>query len=231
MRALQFGYAQLGQCPYLPDRSWAIRGAFAWGLGPERFEELLSQGYRRMGEYVYLPHCSGCQQCIPLRIPVSRYTLSKSELRVLRRNQDVRLEVGPPHFTEEKLAVYRRFLAERYPSREKVPTREDYLASFGNPLGLTHEFRYLVGSRLVALGTIDLTPGAASSVYFYFDPDESKRSLGVYSVLQEIDFCRRTGREYDYLGFYVPECRAMAYKAQYHPHERLTPDGRWVLFT
>jgi arginine-tRNA-protein transferase len=32
---------------------------------------------------------------------------------------------------------------------------------------------------------------------------------------------------YLYLGLYIAESRAMAYKARYRPHQRLQ-DGRWV---
>ncbi len=48
----------------------------------------------------------------------------------------------------------------------------------------------------------------------------------MYSALQEIELCRRTGRDHLYLGLYVPDSRHLAYKADYSPHERLR-DGDW----
>jgi len=54
-------------------------------------------------------------------------------------------------------------------------------------------------------------------------------SPGVFSVLQEIGFCRRTGRTHHYLGLYVAECGKLNYKANYLPHQRLV-DGEWHTF-
>jgi arginine-tRNA-protein transferase len=51
----------------------------------------------------------------------------------------------------------------------------------------------------------------------------------VYSVLAEIELCRRTARDWLYLGLYVEDCRHLSYKARYRPHERLV-DGEWRAF-
>src|SRR6185295_15953264 len=55
---------------------------------------------------------------------------------------------------------------------------------------------------------------------YYFDDDRADLSPGVYSVLQEIELCRASGREHLYLGLFVQDCRHLSYKADYAPHER-----------
>ena len=79
-----------------------------------------------------------------------------------------------------------------------------------------------------AAGACPPSRTSASSVYFYFDPDPEVSALspGVFSVMQEIELCRQTGREHLYLGLYVGECRHLSYKANYHPYEMLR-DGDW----
>jgi arginine-tRNA-protein transferase len=66
-----------------------------------------------------------------------------------------------------------------------------------------------------------------SSVYFYFDPAESNRSLGNFGALVEIEYARRLKIPHWYLGFWVKGCRAMEYKANFKPHELLHSDGVW----
>ena len=105
-----------------------------------------------------------------------------------------------------------------------------YAEVFGASPITTREMRYRVDGRLVGLGIVDVVPDVVSSVYFYFDPAEGKRSLGTYSALQEIEYAQRTGRAYLYLGYYVHGCKEMSYKARFKPCELLTPDGRWVPF-
>ena len=52
-----------------------------------------------------------------------------------------------------------------------------------------------------------------SSVYFFFDPDYSKLSLGTFSALYEIDWMRKRGMRYYYLGLFVESCAHLNYKA------------------
>jgi arginyl-tRNA--protein-N-Asp/Glu arginylyltransferase len=64
-------------------------------------------------------------------------------------------------------------------------------------------------------------------VYFYFDPAESWRSLGVFGALCEIEECRRRGLPYWYIGLYIRDCPKMNYKIDYRPCELLGSDGTW----
>lgn len=194
--------------------------------GLDLFGRLLASGFRRSGTLLYRPDCVGCAECVSLRVDVARFAPCGDQRRALRKNRDVVLEIGAPQYTEEKHALYEAFLRARYPGREEV-THEDYERFLVQHLGNTRELRYRLDGRLVGLGLIDLTRDAASSVYFFFDPACSKRSLGTYSALREIDFCRQTGRAWLYLGFRVTGCPAMQYKASFRPHQVLDPRRGW----
>jgi len=76
---------------------------------------------------------------------------------------------------------------------------------------------------------VDLLPNGLSSVYFAFEPAESHRSLGIYSIMKEIDLARDLGKEWLYLGFFVPGSPKMAYKGAFHPRE-FAVDGTWVSY-
>lgn len=195
--------------------------------GLEVFERLLSTGFRRAGRLFYRPDCDACAECVSLRVDVDRFTPSGDQRRALRKNRDVAVEIALPSYNEEKRALYARFLHARYPDREGV-TPEEYTGFMVASLGNTREMHYRVGGRLVGVGIVDLTRHAASSVYFFFDPDHSKRSLGTYSALREIDFCRQSGRQWLYMGFRITACQAMQYKARYRPHQLLDPHRGWV---
>jgi arginine-tRNA-protein transferase len=91
----------------------------------------------------------------------------------------------------------------------------------------TQEVVYRLGGRLLGAGVVDVEPQAMSAVYFYFDPDLSSRSPGIFNVLWLIEECRRRGVPWLYLGYHVAGSPAMAYKAEFRPHEILGDDGRW----
>ena len=81
--------------------------------------------------------------------------------------------------------------------------------------------------RLLGIGLCDLTPTALSSVYFYFDPREERRSLGTFSALYELQWAKDNTRSHWYAGYWVPGARTMAYKARFQPAELLGADGIW----
>jgi arginine-tRNA-protein transferase len=150
---------------------------------------------------------------------------------VLRRNDGaLRVERHRPSYTEAHLELYNRHAQERGLSlRESAATAADYRFFLVDTCVDTWELRYYAQDRLVAVSVVDVGRSAASSVYHYFDPDESWRSLGVYSVLKEVELCATLGLEWYYLGLYVEACRHLNYKAAYFPHQRRI-DGRWQEF-
>ncbi|KAF7276236.1 hypothetical protein GWI33_010792 [Rhynchophorus ferrugineus] len=80
--------------------------------------------------------------------------------------------------------------------------------------------------QLLSVATCDQLDDGLSAVYTFFEPEAHKRSLGVYSILQQIEYVKTQGLDYLYLGYWVPHSTKMNYKAQYSPLEILL-DGQW----
>ena len=221
------------ECPYLPAKvaCMPLRLPLA-PLTPQEFDELLAEGDRRAGPFLYRTRCPACSACEALRIPVARFTPSKSQRRVARRNQgSVTMEFGAPQLTARHVELYNRHKTERGLSRHEEPTTaQGYRMHVLETCVETREVRYLVDGRLVAVSILDFGEKSCSSVYHYFDPDQEDRSLGVLSVLREIDLCRELGLDWYYLGLYVKDCRALTYKASYFPHQKLLA-GEWQEFS
>lgn len=90
---------------------------------------------------------------------------------------------------------------------------------------------YRLNGALIGVGVIDVLPSGVSSVYFFYDPDYSQLSLGKLSALKEIEYCRKRGLEYYYLGFYIHDSPKMKYKGEYQPAELLCPTTlQWFPF-
>lgn len=209
------------------------------------YEAMLVRGWRRFGPDYFRPSCGGCRECVPVRIPISRFSPSKSQRRALRNAGDLRVVMGPPAVDEERLALYRRWHAFRESEREWAPAdldAEAYFMSFSFPHPSARELAYYDHSpdgapRLVAVGICDETQSAWSAVYFYYDPDYARMSLGVANVAIQAELARSRGLTHLYLGYFVAGSRSMAYKARFRPLERLigypepSEEPRWVDFT
>jgi arginine-tRNA-protein transferase len=196
-------------------------------VSPGIYHALMDLNFRRSGGVFYRPTCGGCQECRMIRVPVAEFRPSRGQRRCAVRNADLDVEFGPPQPTAEKHALYRRYLEARHDDGQMDGSAEEFERFlYDSPLD-TLEVTLRVGGRLVGAGIADLEPLALSAVYFYFDPSEVRRSLGVFNVLRLIEECRRRSLPYLYLGYLVPASRKMAYKAGYGPHEVLSSAGAW----
>lgn len=220
-------------CPYLPGRTMRLPLRMPLGkLGPEQFDRFLEEGDRRTGPLLYRPSCPACQACEAIRVPVRRFQPTRSQRRVWKRNEgEIEVIRTRPDVTAEHLALYNRHSRERALSlREDLATERDYRFFLVETCVDTWEVQYRVNGRMIAVSILDFGRTSVSAVYHYFDPDVSWRSMGVYSVLKEIELCADLGLEWYYLGLYVEDCRHLNYKATYWPHQRRR-HGVWQEFT
>jgi arginyl-tRNA--protein-N-Asp/Glu arginylyltransferase len=216
-------------CPYLPDRQARLPLRLPTRrITPPEFDQLLELGDRRSGYGVYRATCGSCHECRPIRIPVDEFTPSTSQKRSLKKNEFVTVQVGYATCTPAHLDLYNRHKTGRGLSRSGEPMSESsYRQWMVESCAQTVEMRYFVSSKMIAVSVLDIGEDSVSSVYHYFDPEESRRSLGVYSVLWEIDWCRGRGIKWYYLGYYVRDCDHLNYKANYLPNEIKMDDG-WL---
>jgi len=223
------------RCGYLPDRQWQLRYEVVGRMAPDEYMRRMKQGWRRFGFSLFRPECPGCRACQSLRVDVPRFRPDRSQKRAWARNaSDVRLAVGPPTVTDEKLRLYDRYHAfqsdfKGWPEHEPENS-VDYAESFVDNPFRTQEWCYYLGDRLVGVGYVDYLPEGLSAIYFYYDPEERDRSLGTFNVLSVIRRAAEEGIPNVYLGFFVPGCRSLEYKAKFRPNELLHPDGVWRPF-
>lgn len=215
-------------CSYLPGRRSVSRAFMAGRMPGAVYHRFMDAGFRRSGKLVYQPVCPGCRACVPLRVPVAGFRATKSQRRCWRKNQDLAVTSSSPAATGEKFDLYRRYATQwhgKAQGEDGWETFESFL--YDSPVE-TVEFCYRdPAGRLLAVGICDTCPLSLSSVYFYHDPAESRRGLGTFGALYEIEAARRRGVPYYYLGYWVAGCGAMEYKANFGPCEVLDPDGAW----
>ena len=215
-------------CAYLPGRVSESRAAWADALPAGLYHRFMDAGFRRSGKVLYQPACRGCRECRPIRVPVATFQPSKSQRRCRRRNDDLALSLADPAATDEKFDLYMRYVAGRFGKAaddEKRETFESFL--YDSPVD-TVEFTYRdPAGRLLAVGICDVCRQSLSSVYFYYDPAAARRGLGTFGAVREIEAAAAMGIPHYYLGYWVPGCDTMHYKADFRPYELLGTDGVW----
>ncbi|MEM8985935.1 MAG: arginyltransferase [Pseudomonadota bacterium] len=219
-------------CPYLAGA--VERKLFAFLGGPSsagQNDYLTRRGFRRSQNIIYMPSCPGCNACVPVRIAMDGFALSKSQRRTRNRNADLTRTIRPAQATSEQFSVLRAYLdARHYDGGMADMTALDYIAMVEETSvdTMVIEYRDRDG-RLIAVGLTDRLSDGLSMVYSFFDPDDAKRSLGDYVITDHADLARELNLPYVYLGYWVAGSRKMDYKKRYKPLEKLTPAG-WVPF-
>ena len=214
-------------CAYLPGRETTVRALLAERIDPAIFDGFLDANFRRSGTLIYQPVCVGCRQCRSIRVPVDRFAPTRSQRRAVARNADLTVTMHAPEPSAEKFALYARYVAVWH-ERSEPAEFEDFVRFLYASPTQSVEFTYRdAAGRLLGVGICDRSADVLSSVYFYFDPDAADRSLGTFSALREIEFARSAGIRHYHLGYWVADCPAMRYKANFRPAEVLHPDGAW----
>jgi len=187
---------------------------------------LHDQGFRRSGGHIYRPNCLDCQACISIRVPVDKFISNRSQRRCWRQNQDLSYSSSTAIFNEEQFELYRRYLAARHADSEmNNPSQEDYMGFLTTPGVNTqfHEFR--LQDKLLAVSVVDHTPNGLSSVYTFFDPNQTQRGLGTFTILWMIQHARSLGLPWVYLGYWIEACDKMRYKTRFTPCEGYIDDN------
>jgi arginine-tRNA-protein transferase len=214
-------------CPYLPEERASREVRIMVDVSPAAFSALLERGWRRFGPVYFRPACPACDACVPVRIPVSAFAPSASQRRAYRHSLRLTRTTWSPLVDDERLALYRRWHAQREARRGWDPSgldAEQYAFDFAFPHPSVREITYrdpADGNRLVGVGITDLVPNAISAVYFFWDPEHAPPSLGVAHIVHTIDDAAALGCEYVYLGYRVDNCPSLAYKGRYRPQQEL----------
>jgi len=189
---------------------------------------LTELGYRRSGAHIYRPDCEACQACISCRVPVADFSFTRSQNRIRNRNADLRIEESTTLDHDHSFELYRKYINIRHRDGDMFPATREQFAAFINTLAEgTRCFNFYSGDKLVAACVTDFLEHGLSAVYTFFDPDLTRRSLGKFVILWQIQQARQLGLPYVYLGYWIKDCQKMSYKSDYRPIEMLVK-GKWV---
>ncbi len=190
--------------------------------------QLADMGFRRSGPHIYRPHCVNCHACIPVRLPVADYQSSRQQRRCWNKNKDLHVETVNDISDSKFYTLYERYIRERHADGDMYPPSRDQYESFlCNARGGTEFHCFYHESRLMAVAVTDVMENGFSALYTFYEPPESKRSLGVYAILWQIEQLGYRQLPYLYLGYWIKACQKMSYKINYRPLE-LYINGKWL---
>lgn len=227
-------------CPYLEGKLERKVFTHLLDVDANTINSMLTgAGFRRSQTIAYKPACDGCSACVSVRIPVDTFQPSTSQRRIIKKNIDLERVPREPMATEPQFELLHTYLQDRHANGGMSDMDEDDFSAMVEETTVdTIIFEYwkksdpadetqepLGRQKLIGASVTDVIDDGLSMVYSFFDPSESARSLGSYMILDHVKKAREMGLPYVYLGYWIDDCRKMAYKAKYQPLEALTMDG------
>lgn len=230
MTELRFGLTAEEPCPYLPEQNEQV--IF---LLPEQplhhhlYQQLLQYNFRRSGDDVYRPHCTQCQQCQSVRLPVNTFTASRKQRRILAKAKrlGIRAHWGPARPARDYFSLYSDYIRCKHLDGSMFPPSiaqlESLLRCHWLPVWTLELYDQ---QQLVAVSVVDKLDNALSAVYTFYHPDWQRYSPGLLAILLLIEQTRQLQNDFLYLGYYIADCGKMAYKSEFRPQQRFI-DDKW----
>jgi len=225
-------------CPYLSGRlERKLFTHLTHDKPPALIDNLLKGGFRRSQHIAYMPYCEGCQACVSVRVAVDEFQTSRNFRKVKDRNCDLiarRVQAVP---TSEQYSLFRGYIDARHSDGGMADmTVLDFAMMVEDSIISTFVTEYRAkpadplaapsaSGSLKAVALCDRLSDGISMVYSFYDPDDDARGLGTYMILDHIEYTRRLGLPYLYLGYWIEGSRKMSYKQRFQPQERLGPNG------
>lgn len=184
-------------------------------VSPSTMDQVWEQGWRHFGPYFFrysYLHTQGQRfHVIPLRMGLAAFKPSTSQQRIMRRNQDLRIELKPAFVND---VVNELFGRHKTRFKRNVPPHIHTFVS-EEPAVVPCPCLSLClyeGVKLIGISYLDVGANSTSSVYQCFDPEYSKRSLGILMILHSIKWSIEQGKQYYYPGYAYKEPSEYDYK-------------------
>lgn len=240
MRLVEF-YSEEKTCSYIDSKKSIFRYFHIQNVKPSFYHGLLERGWRRFGNYFFVPMCQGCNDCISIRTLIDDFKFSKNHKRVLKKAQNIDIQIQKPTISQAHIELYNRYHQTMRDKKgwDYTPTTpESYMDMFvDGHQDFGYEFLYFIDSQLIGVGLVDALGDSITAVYFYYDHNFSHYSLGTLNILKQISIGREFGLKYFYPGYWIKDHYCMGYKERFTPFEVLknAPDifepPIWEIYT
>ena len=189
---------------------------FPHSITGDELDAYLEKGWYRMGLSVFTCHFlffnDSLFSPIWLRLPLDGLVFRKSLQKIMRQNrQQFRTVVKHAVIDDEKEALFLRYKAD-FKGKLSATLRDSVLDGEANTIFDTFEVCIYDGDKLIGYSFFDLGNNSLASIKGVYDPEYSRFSLGIYTMIEEIHFGLDLGFQYYYPGYFVPGFSRFDYK-------------------
>ena len=182
------------------------------------WEEMLAEGWRHNGQIIFrtshdYDDKDNLNYVLPLRFRLKNFSFSKSQRKIFNKNQDLTFIFQPLKIDDEKHELFYQHI-ERF-RFNKPYSIFNFVSDEPNRPFKTWELCVYKSDKLIACSFIDITKHSLSSTYAMFDLNESKRSLGIFTMVLEIKHAIEKKKKFFYPGYAYDKPSFYDYKKKF----------------
>jgi len=206
-----------------------LHGINAATLQYAQYDELLSQGWFRGTDQMYQADLicigEGLFSARHIRLDVSQWVPRKSHRKILKKLNSYRIVFREAIFTRRHQELY-----DLQSARFQSFVLRDPSGLFHNPSWMgfrTMEVAIYLGNEFIAFSLFDVGFKAMASLMCCYDPTFGHLSLGVATMLYEIQYAQEHGIYWYYPGYVLDEPTRMDYKLTLGNFDFLQSNLQW----
>jgi len=204
-------------------------------LSSHRLDRMLAQGWFRYGQCFQKPQviCVNDTVCdvLNIRLDIKKHQFSKSQRKLIRKNdQKFRVKIKKATVTKEKEKLYQlnKFRFKGFLTRN---LNEFLNFEYQDSIFNTYEICVYDKKELIALSYFDLGEKSLAGILGLLNWNYAKESLGMYTMLKELEFAKLKGFKFYYPGFIMVQVSDFDYKLKLGNFSYLANTGRWRKMT
>jgi arginine-tRNA-protein transferase len=183
---------------------------------PKELDNYLAKGWFRMGQMIFTCHvlCFKDQvySTVWIRLVLEKYAFQKSMRKLLLKNSNrFKTIIREAVFDSEKQKLYEGH-KERFEGYIPNTLKESLFGMEEENLYNTYEVCVYENEELIAVSFFDIGSDSIASIMGLYNPDYAQYSLGIYTMLCEIQFGMEEGKKFYYPGYVVPGYKKFDYK-------------------
>ncbi len=184
----------------------------------EELDAYLNKGWFRMGQMIFTCHIlcfnNDVYSTIWMRLNLRNFSFKKSMRKILKRNDRLfRVEIGEPYFEGDRQILYQKH-KNRFEGYIPGTLRESLFGLEEDNIYNTREITVYDDDKLIAVSYFDLGLNSMASIMGLFDPEYERYSLGIYTMIKEVEYGLENGMHYYYPGYIVPGYKKFDYKTR-----------------
>jgi len=204
---------------------------FPQQLSSHRLDRMLAQGWFRYGQCFQKPQviCVNDTVCdvLNIRLDIEKHQFSKSQRKLIRRNdRKFQFKIQKATVTKEKEKLYQlnKFRFKGFLTRNL----EEFLNfEYQDSIFNTYEIGVYHNKQLIALSYFDLGKKSIAGILGLLNWTYAKESLGMYTMMKELEFAKQAGFKFYYPGFIMVQVNDFDYKLKLGDFSYLATTRRW----